>query len=295
METDRVSLLLLLLVPLVLIAQARSAPHIVTPAAQIPISLERVSIRTELDGTAATTTVEMVFRNPNHRPVEGELRLPLRERQHVTGFAFDADGGLRKAGPLQSTRDDRFTLRLHPIRAGRTRTVLVTYSETLAVHSGQTTYRLPLEYGSSVGEFSISIAVRGRASAMRISGARDLLFMRSAGNEVRTERRNFQPHGELEVVMTLRSGELEPARSWTAHVLHAALLAAREDLALLSGARRVPVADLAQGAKAAHAHIAVVETAVAHAGTFDRVFFLRAHHCVAGTMVPVQSPKPRDA
>jgi Ca-activated chloride channel homolog len=80
MEMRCMSLLLLVSLTLMAVAAAaaRFAPHIVTPAARIPIALERVGIRSELDGTTATTTVEMVFRNPNHRPLEGELRLPQR-------------------------------------------------------------------------------------------------------------------------------------------------------------------------------------------------------------------------
>lgn len=135
--------------------------------------------------------------------------------------------------------------RIDIVFGDRARTVSIAYTEPLAMRGAQAIYRLPLDYGATVGEFSIAIVARGAASGMRISGARDLTFARSGGNEVRAERRDFEPRGELEVAVTSGSSRLEAPRTRPAHVVLAPLLAPLQDLAPLLVARRVPVADLA--------------------------------------------------
>jgi hypothetical protein len=49
---------------------------IATPV-EAPVRIESVKGRTEVNGSLAQTEVEMLFRNPNARVLEGELQFPL--------------------------------------------------------------------------------------------------------------------------------------------------------------------------------------------------------------------------
>lgn len=117
-------------------------PQLAIPArVEAPIALESVSIRAEVHGRFALTEVELAFRNPNRRILEGELQFPLPEGQSMTGFAMDVDGKLRDAVPvdkargqavfeeitrgridpglLEATQGNNFKLRVYPIARPR--------------------------------------------------------------------------------------------------------------------------------------------------------------------------------
>src|SRR5262245_10465152 len=60
---------------------------VISGGAEMPIAVQAVSIRAEIHGRYALTEVELTFRNPNNRVLEGELQFPLPEGQTVLGFA----------------------------------------------------------------------------------------------------------------------------------------------------------------------------------------------------------------
>ena len=72
--------------------------------AQIPVQLESVDIRADVLGRFAHTRIELVFRNPNARVLEGELQFPLAPGQMVTGFALDIGGEMRSAVPVDKSK-----------------------------------------------------------------------------------------------------------------------------------------------------------------------------------------------
>src|SRR5512133_2874827 len=78
--------------------------RLVVPDARLPVRLERVVVQAEVLGAAAHTRIEMVFYNPNLRPLEGELQFPLLDGQTVTGIALDIDGELRSAVPVEKVK-----------------------------------------------------------------------------------------------------------------------------------------------------------------------------------------------
>ncbi|MCA3074709.1 MAG: hypothetical protein INH03_09125, partial [Rhodocyclaceae bacterium] len=53
-------------------------PRMVVAEARLPIQVVRVRVDAEIVGMAARTRIEMEFRNPNERVLEGELQFPLR-------------------------------------------------------------------------------------------------------------------------------------------------------------------------------------------------------------------------
>lgn len=158
------------------------------------VLLRSVRVHAEIVGRIAQTDVEMVFFNPNGRVLEGELQFPLLDGQSVVGFALDIDGTLRDAVPidkvrgrqvfedivrgqvdpglLQQTAGNHYKLRVYPLPARGTRTVVIRHAETLG--AAETTrpagalrvYRLPLVFANTSGEMLDSLA-----ATVRVSGA----------------------------------------------------------------------------------------------------------------------------
>lgn len=162
---------------------------VVAAAAEQPIALRSVAIRTEISGSLALTSVELTFFNPNRRVLEGELQFPLLDGQNVVGMAMDIDGRLRDAVPvdkargqaifedvtraqidpalLSATQGNSYKLRVYPIPPERDKVVVLRYAETLAIRGGKQLYRLPLHYGDRLPELSIAVRVVGSPHAPR--------------------------------------------------------------------------------------------------------------------------------
>jgi hypothetical protein len=163
--------------------------RLVVPEASTPINLERVKVRTEVNGTLAQTTIELTFHNPNARQLEGELQFPLAPGQTVSGFAMDFNGVLREAMPvekargqaifedvtrqrvdpalLQVTEGNNFKLRVYPLMPRQNKTVVLRIAESLA---GAQSLRLPLVYAGRAGALDFEATLRGIAQAPRPAG-----------------------------------------------------------------------------------------------------------------------------
>ena len=200
----------------------------ITGATEQPVRLQSVRVDAEIAGGVALTRVEMTFFNPNSRQLEGELQFPLLEGQAIVGFALDVNGKLREAVPvdkargqavfedirrqrvdpglLQATQGNNFKLRIYPLLPGKTRTVAIRYSEPLAAANGRRQYRLPLDYGSTVSEFSLRVQVTGAAQAP--SASRDDLVFRRLGDDWvgKMERNQFSARGVLELSVAALPG-----------------------------------------------------------------------------------------
>lgn len=132
-----------------------------------PIQLASIKVEGQMVGRLAKTTLELVFRNPNARILEGELQFPLLEGQQVTGFALDIDGHLRPAVPVEKAKGqevfeevirgkidpalleliqgNNFKLRVYPLPAKGERRVSLTLVERMPIDSsGAARYRLAL-------------------------------------------------------------------------------------------------------------------------------------------------------
>jgi len=156
--------------------------------AEQPVTMESLRLAVEISGGVAETRVEMVFRNPNLRTLEGKLLFPLAEGQVVSGFALDIDGRLRNAVPVEKVRaqqvfediarrrvdpgllqtalGNQHELRIYPLLAGKTRTVVLTIVEPAA-----TRLRVPLAYADKVRAFELDVRVPGALTAPTIAGA----------------------------------------------------------------------------------------------------------------------------
>jgi len=196
---------------------------------ETPVRIESVKVRTEVSGSIAQTEVEMLFRNPNARVLEGELQFPLLDGQSVSGFAMDVNGTLREAVPvekargqaifeeiirgqidpglLEGTQGNNFKLRVYPIPANGTKQVVVRYTESLAERNDRLVYRLPLEYATRLDHFLLDLRIGAAGSAPIIKsnalGGFDLV---REGNffTARVARSQFAGRGYLELEIPRR-------------------------------------------------------------------------------------------
>jgi len=194
-----------------------------TPVEQ-PVRIESVKVRAEIDGSLAHTEVEMVFRNPNGRILEGELQFPLLAGQSIAGFAMDVNGRLRDAVPvekargqavfeevirgridpglLEVTQGNNFKLRVYPIPANGTKQVVIRFTEVLRERNERLVYRLPLQYADRVEGFQLDLRVAGASQTpIAKSGALGPLELVSQGSYyvAQVARAQFAGRGLLEV------------------------------------------------------------------------------------------------
>jgi len=155
-----------------------------TAGGETPVRVQSAAVQTVISSGMAETTVKLVFYNPNHRQLEGDLQFPLGEGQQVTGFSLDVGGELRPAVPiekergrqileaeerrridpglLEQTQGSNFKLRIYPIPGRGTRTVELRYAAMLVRQQKNWSYRLPLKH------FSIPVALD-----VRVMGSED--------------------------------------------------------------------------------------------------------------------------
>ncbi|QWP79457.1 DUF2135 domain-containing protein [Lysobacter sp. K5869] len=164
--------------------------------ADSPVRLESARIDAELSGGLAHTAIELVFRNPGDRVLEGALQFPLRDGQQIDGFALDIDGAMRPAVPvpkakgravfedikrrgvdpglLEQTAGNQFKLRVYPIPAHGTRRVRLELRETLRRIDGRWRFELPLAFAAPARDFALRLRsadkprVEGLAGGARI-------------------------------------------------------------------------------------------------------------------------------
>jgi hypothetical protein len=214
-------------------ADRNIAPRlVVTGPVEQPVRLQSLQISVDLVGGQAQTEVQLVFRNPNRRVLEGELQFPLLEGQQVTAFALDVDGRMRDAVPvekdkgrqvfedivrrgvdpglLEATQGNNYKLRIYPLPAQGTRSIRLRIAEALAPRAGERVFRLALAYGAGIPEFSLAIRARGVNAAPVVAWRNpgEIRFEREPdGYVAKLERRDFVASGFLEVT-TRQSGAL---------------------------------------------------------------------------------------
>ena len=202
--------------------------HVPVHADERPVELAELHISAEISGALAVTTWELVFTNPNHRPLEGQLEFPLLAGQTIVRFAMDVDGALRDAVPvpkdrgrqvfeevvrrrvdpglLERSAGDSYRARIYPLLPGQPKRVVIAYQEALADHDGTSRYRLALDF-PTLRRFSLRVAVRGRASAPQVAvdtlGLRLPAWRHDLVSEV--THTDFKASGLLELALADRS------------------------------------------------------------------------------------------
>lgn len=262
-----------------LIAPPPQPPRLtIVGAADLPVALRSVRIDAEIAGASALTEVELVFHNPNRRVLEGELQFSLLDGQTITGFAMDVDGKMREAVPvekahgqavfeditraridpglLQQTQGNNFKLRVYPILPGKTKTVVIRYSETLT-GAAERSYRLPIEYASLLPTFALNLRVQGAAAAPVISAKSlgDVAFQRSGSEWVaRVERSDLAARGTLELALPAARAPFAQVQSFDGRTWFLAEVPLRAQSAPRTPLRRIAIAWDSSGSGEARDH-----------------------------------------
>ncbi|HEX8208752.1 MAG TPA: VIT domain-containing protein [Longimicrobium sp.] len=209
---------------------AQTAPIALSDADGQELAIEEMNVRSAIEGVFSLTEMEIVFRNPHGRRMEGRFTATLPEGATVSRFAKEVDGRLmegevvervranrvyaeilhqmRDPALLEQDQGNRFSARVFPIEAnGRVRVVLG-YTRLLPLEAGVRTYRLPLRGLPRIGMLRVTAHVRplpheeqARATLFGPAGSRTV-----AGGAMAFENESFTPTEDLEIAWRPRAG-----------------------------------------------------------------------------------------
>lgn len=198
----------------------------------VPVVIETANVSTEVTGLYAVTTLDLVFRNPNTRALEGTFEFPLLDGQKVIRYALDIGGTLREAVPvekekgratfeeiarrgvdpalLEQTAGNNYRARVFPLPARGTRRIVIAYQEALRSETeGPTKYRLPLALGAKVAHFGLTLAVHSGGTTptqVRTTLPLDLPAW-DADRVLRVSRDEFAAQGMIELTLPWTEAE----------------------------------------------------------------------------------------
>ncbi len=159
-----------------LVTRVPLPPKVPAPPAVAPITfadadgqeliLEELSVRTAIHGMLSLTELELRFRNPQPRRIEGRFTCTLPVNAAISRFAKEVNGQLmegevverlranqvyeqflhqmRDPALLEQDQGNRFSARIFPIEANAPVRLLVSYTALLPMRGGARTYTLPL-------------------------------------------------------------------------------------------------------------------------------------------------------
>lgn len=165
-----------------------AAPLAAQPESPAPIALsdpdgqelviQELNVRAAVQGVFSLTEMEIVFRNPHGRRMEGRFSAVLPEGATVSRFAKEVNGRLmegevverlranrvyaeilhqmRDPALLEQDQGNRFSARIFPIEAGATVRVVLGYTRLLPLEGGVRTYRVPLRGLPRIGMLRVT-------------------------------------------------------------------------------------------------------------------------------------------
>jgi tetratricopeptide (TPR) repeat protein len=138
--------------------------------------LEDLSIRTAIHGMLSLTELELRFRNPQARRIEGRFTCTLPQNAAISRFAKEVNGQLmegevverlranqvyeqflhqmRDPALLEQDQGNRFSARIFPIEANAPVRLILSYTALLPLRDGVRTYSLPLRGMSKVNKLT---------------------------------------------------------------------------------------------------------------------------------------------
>lgn len=138
--------------------------------------LEELSVRTAIHGMLSLTELELRFRNPQDRRIEGRFTATLPANAAISRFAKDVNGHLmegevverlranqvyeqflhqmRDPALLEQDQGNRFSARIFPIEAKAPVHLVLSYTQLLPMRGGERTYSLPLRGIDKIAKFS---------------------------------------------------------------------------------------------------------------------------------------------
>ncbi len=225
----------LILQTLALSAQIGISPIIVVDdidKKEKPIQLTTVKVDVDVVGSLAVTTMEMTFRNPNARVMEGQLQFPLGEGQSVSRFALDINGKMRDGVPvekargqevfesivrrgvdpglLEMTEGNNFRTRIYPLPAGGERRVIIAYEQTLKKGKDGLQVFLPVHFGHEAIDFTLHARVYGNERQPRVNKSPWGKFTFDKAGDVYTasySKTKFKASGQLVFTIPSRTAK----------------------------------------------------------------------------------------
>ncbi|MFL6247073.1 MAG: VIT domain-containing protein [Thermoanaerobaculia bacterium] len=138
--------------------------------------LEDLSVRTAIHGMLSLTEMELRFRNPQSRRIEGRFSCTLPPNAAISRFAKEVNGQLmegevverlranqvyeqflhqmRDPALLEQDQGNRFSARIFPIEANAPVRLVLSYTTLLPLRDGVRTYTLPLRGMSKVNKLT---------------------------------------------------------------------------------------------------------------------------------------------
>ncbi|MGE5385247.1 MAG: VIT domain-containing protein [Betaproteobacteria bacterium] len=203
------------------------------PEAVQPVRLIQANVDVQVVGRQARTTVELTFRNPNPRVLEGELQFPLLDGQAIAGFALDFDGKWRPAVPvekakgqeifeditrarvdpalLEATQGNNYKLRVYPIPARGERKVSITVTERLPERrDGTALLRLPLSIAEKLELFDLRVRAPGLkpGAAKLLRGLAGAHWEDADGAQLEFHRHDYRPETLTEIALGRQDGPM---------------------------------------------------------------------------------------
>lgn len=143
--------------------------------------LEELSVRTAVHGMLSLTEVELRFRNPQERRIEGRFTCTLPANAAISRFAKDVNGHLmegevverlranqvyeqflhqmRDPALLEQDQGNRFSARIFPIEAKAPVHLVLSWTQLLPLRDGARTYAFPLRGLSKVNRLTFKAFV----------------------------------------------------------------------------------------------------------------------------------------
>ncbi|MEA2569845.1 MAG: hypothetical protein QOI24_1846 [Acidobacteriota bacterium] len=187
-------LLPLLLLAFAAIAHADDAPISLSDPDGQELTLEELSVRTAIHGMLSLTELELRFRNPTARRIEGRFSCTLPRNAAISRFAKEVNGQLmegevverlranqvyeqflhqmRDPALLEQDQGNRFSARIFPIDPNAAVRIVLSYSALLPLTNGVRSYTLPLRGMAKVNKFTFRAFVMPLAGEEQVSGAR---------------------------------------------------------------------------------------------------------------------------
>jgi tetratricopeptide (TPR) repeat protein len=143
--------------------------------------LEELSVRTAIHGMLSLTEVELRFRNPQDRRIEGRFTCTLPQNAAISRFAKDVNGHLmegevverlranqvyeqflhqmRDPALLEQDQGNRFSARIFPIEPKAPVHLVLSWTQLLPLRDGARTYAFPLRGLSKVNKLTFKAFV----------------------------------------------------------------------------------------------------------------------------------------
>jgi tetratricopeptide (TPR) repeat protein len=187
--------------------------------------LEDLSVRTAIHGMLSLTELELRFRNPQSRRIEGRFSCTLPPNAAISRFAKEVNGHLmegevverlranqvyeqflhqmRDPALLEQDQGNRFSARIFPIEANAPVRLVLSYTTLLPLRDGIRTYTLPLRGMSKVGKLTF------RAFVTPIPGEATAGEMTTSTAEVTSfDQQDWTP--DRDIVLTSRRDDSGP-------------------------------------------------------------------------------------